>query len=176
VKQLYLGNRSEKDTCTYTLFCLEWPILWPPRILIFPPGTSCIYTRSASSQWHWFLSSKRKPQFEWHKCLGKNKTWPWVPTRAKAKDYAGEDQQQFNAPLSTSSTDVPVVMTPRPVPTRNQPTMKLVLEAFPAAWCWPLTWLYCRGCESVQLYVLKAWKKIINIAQTLYIVVHSFNE
>jgi hypothetical protein len=22
--------------------CLEWPILWPPRILTFPPGTSCI--------------------------------------------------------------------------------------------------------------------------------------
>jgi hypothetical protein len=23
-------------------FCLEWPILWPPRILSFPPGTPCI--------------------------------------------------------------------------------------------------------------------------------------
>ena len=23
-------------------FCLEWPILWPPRILTFPPGTPCI--------------------------------------------------------------------------------------------------------------------------------------
>jgi hypothetical protein len=28
--------------CIYTYFCLEWPILWPPRILTFPPGTSCI--------------------------------------------------------------------------------------------------------------------------------------
>jgi hypothetical protein len=27
---------------TYTPFCLEWPILWPPRILSFPPGTPCI--------------------------------------------------------------------------------------------------------------------------------------
>jgi hypothetical protein len=26
-----------------TLFCLEWPILWPPRILTFPPGTSFIW-------------------------------------------------------------------------------------------------------------------------------------
>ena len=23
-------------------FCLEWPILWSPRILTFPPGTHCI--------------------------------------------------------------------------------------------------------------------------------------
>jgi hypothetical protein len=23
------------------IFCLEWLILWPPRILIFPPGTPC---------------------------------------------------------------------------------------------------------------------------------------
>jgi len=23
-------------------FCLEWAILWPPRILTFPPGTPCI--------------------------------------------------------------------------------------------------------------------------------------
>jgi hypothetical protein len=23
-------------------FCLEWPILWPPRILIFLPGTLCV--------------------------------------------------------------------------------------------------------------------------------------
>jgi len=30
---------SHKDTCSYKHFCLEWPILWPPRILTFPPGT-----------------------------------------------------------------------------------------------------------------------------------------
>jgi hypothetical protein len=42
VKLLYLGDRSEWDTCTYTLFCLEWPILWLPRIFTFPPGTLCI--------------------------------------------------------------------------------------------------------------------------------------
>jgi hypothetical protein len=23
-------------------FCLEWPILWPPKILTFPPATCCI--------------------------------------------------------------------------------------------------------------------------------------
>jgi outer membrane usher protein FimD/PapC len=27
----------------YTLFGLGWPILWPPRILIFPPGTPCMF-------------------------------------------------------------------------------------------------------------------------------------
>jgi hypothetical protein len=27
VKWLYLGNRSEWDTCSYKLLCLEWPIL-----------------------------------------------------------------------------------------------------------------------------------------------------
>jgi hypothetical protein len=26
----------------YTSFCVEWQILWPPRILIFPPWTLCI--------------------------------------------------------------------------------------------------------------------------------------
>jgi hypothetical protein len=29
-------------TCIFS-FLLEWPILWPPRILTFPPETSCIY-------------------------------------------------------------------------------------------------------------------------------------
>jgi hypothetical protein len=29
VKLLYLGNCLEQDTCTHTLFCLEWLILWP---------------------------------------------------------------------------------------------------------------------------------------------------
>jgi hypothetical protein len=33
VKYLYLGNRSVSDIRTYTLFCLEWPILWPLRIM-----------------------------------------------------------------------------------------------------------------------------------------------
>jgi hypothetical protein len=27
-------------------FFLEWPILWPPRIMSFPPGTTCIYSSS----------------------------------------------------------------------------------------------------------------------------------
>jgi hypothetical protein len=26
-----------------TLFCLHWPTLWPPRILIFPLATLCMY-------------------------------------------------------------------------------------------------------------------------------------
>jgi hypothetical protein len=43
MKLLYLGNRSEQNTCTYIIFCLEWPMLWSPRILIFPPGTPCMY-------------------------------------------------------------------------------------------------------------------------------------
>jgi hypothetical protein len=43
VKQLYLGNRSELDTCTCKFFYLEGPILWPTRILTFAPGTLCIY-------------------------------------------------------------------------------------------------------------------------------------
>jgi hypothetical protein len=29
--------------CTYILPCLEWPILWPTRILAFPFGTYCIW-------------------------------------------------------------------------------------------------------------------------------------
>jgi len=28
-------------------FCLEWPILWPPRILTFPPWTPCV----RSTEW-----------------------------------------------------------------------------------------------------------------------------
>jgi hypothetical protein len=36
---LHFGNRSEEDTLYMYNFCLEWPILWPPRILTFPPGT-----------------------------------------------------------------------------------------------------------------------------------------
>jgi hypothetical protein len=42
VKWLCLGNHPEKDKCTYTLVCLEWPILRPPRILTFPPETPCL--------------------------------------------------------------------------------------------------------------------------------------
>jgi hypothetical protein len=33
-------------------FCLEWPILWPPRILTFPPGTLCIYM-GIRPEWYW---------------------------------------------------------------------------------------------------------------------------
>jgi hypothetical protein len=33
---------------TYT-FCLKWPILWPPRILTFPPGTFCIWMNNIST-------------------------------------------------------------------------------------------------------------------------------
>jgi hypothetical protein len=37
-----ISETVRNRTCTYTLFCLEWPILWLPRILTFPPeGTSC---------------------------------------------------------------------------------------------------------------------------------------
>ena len=28
--------------------CLEWPILWPPRILTFPPGTLCVFLSSGT--------------------------------------------------------------------------------------------------------------------------------
>jgi hypothetical protein len=64
VKQLYLGNRSELDTCTHTLSCLEWPVLWPPISLTFPPGTLCInflmsgLPSSTSSTWKWNLGSE----------------------------------------------------------------------------------------------------------------------
>jgi hypothetical protein len=65
VKELYLGNRSEQGTCEYTLFCLEWPILWPPRILSFPPGTSCIWkTRSnAFAQFPYFKIPVTQPAY-----------------------------------------------------------------------------------------------------------------
>jgi hypothetical protein len=42
VKRLYLRNRSQYDTCSYKVFCLEWPILWHCRILNLTPGTPCI--------------------------------------------------------------------------------------------------------------------------------------
>ena len=35
-------------TCSYKHFCLEWPILWPPRIMTFPSGTPCIPSFSLS--------------------------------------------------------------------------------------------------------------------------------
>jgi hypothetical protein len=28
---------------TYRLSCLQWQILWSPRLLTFPPGTTCVY-------------------------------------------------------------------------------------------------------------------------------------
>jgi hypothetical protein len=36
-------NRTHMYTYIYTTFCLEWPLLWPPTISTFHPGTSCIY-------------------------------------------------------------------------------------------------------------------------------------
>jgi hypothetical protein len=38
------GNSSVSEIIGHNIqiFCLEWPILWPPRILFFPPGTLCI--------------------------------------------------------------------------------------------------------------------------------------
>jgi hypothetical protein len=35
-KQLGIGHMY------ICISCLEWPIVWPSRILTFPPGTSCI--------------------------------------------------------------------------------------------------------------------------------------
>jgi hypothetical protein len=37
-----ISETVRNRTRTYTHFCFEWPILWPPRILTFPPGTLCI--------------------------------------------------------------------------------------------------------------------------------------
>jgi hypothetical protein len=47
IKFFYLGNLSKYETCKCTHFCLEWPILWPSRILTFPPGTLCIWAGTA---------------------------------------------------------------------------------------------------------------------------------
>ena len=44
-KQLYLGNQSESDTCSYELLFSQWPIPPPPKILTFPAGSSCIYSK-----------------------------------------------------------------------------------------------------------------------------------
>jgi hypothetical protein len=41
-KQLSVGNRSELDTCSYGLHFSLWPILSPPIILTFLPGSPCI--------------------------------------------------------------------------------------------------------------------------------------
>jgi hypothetical protein len=34
--------RNRTHVHIHFLFCFEWPILWPPRILTIPPGTPCI--------------------------------------------------------------------------------------------------------------------------------------
>jgi hypothetical protein len=39
---IYIISKIARNRCSYKHFCLEWPILWLPRILIFPPGTPCI--------------------------------------------------------------------------------------------------------------------------------------
>jgi hypothetical protein len=52
----------------YTFFfCLEWPILWPPRILTFPPGTPCVCV--CINELHMLLSDLQSNPFLnlWHK-------------------------------------------------------------------------------------------------------------
>jgi hypothetical protein len=34
-------------------FCLEWPIIWPPRIFTFPPGAPCI-----TYKYNWVINWK----------------------------------------------------------------------------------------------------------------------
>jgi hypothetical protein len=41
--EIALSQKQEENTCTYTVFCLEWPILRPPGILTFPTGMLYIY-------------------------------------------------------------------------------------------------------------------------------------
>jgi hypothetical protein len=38
-----ISETVQNRTHINTFLCLEWPILWPPRPLTFPPGTFCIY-------------------------------------------------------------------------------------------------------------------------------------
>jgi hypothetical protein len=47
-KLLYRGNLSEYDTGACTLSCLEWLMLWPPRMFTSPPGTPCKYTHHSA--------------------------------------------------------------------------------------------------------------------------------
>jgi hypothetical protein len=49
----------------YIFFCLEWPILWPPRILAFPLGTSCIGSRilDLDTSWKWVISFTPRPLY-----------------------------------------------------------------------------------------------------------------
>jgi hypothetical protein len=37
-----ISETIQNRTRAYALFCLERPMLWPPRILTFSPGTLCI--------------------------------------------------------------------------------------------------------------------------------------
>jgi len=41
-KQLYLGNQSELDTCSYELFFSQWPIISHPKILTFSRESPCL--------------------------------------------------------------------------------------------------------------------------------------
>ena len=71
-KQFYLGNHSELDTPLYELFFSQWLILSPPKMLTFPPATSCIFLRRPIYlvQGNW-LSSKPANFYQnaWrHKC------------------------------------------------------------------------------------------------------------
>jgi hypothetical protein len=38
-----ISETVRNRTHVHTNIFLEWPIIWPPRILIFPPETLCIY-------------------------------------------------------------------------------------------------------------------------------------
>jgi hypothetical protein len=46
-KQLYLNNHLELDMFRQTFF-FQWPVLSPPRILIFPPESPCTW-----NTWWW---------------------------------------------------------------------------------------------------------------------------
>jgi hypothetical protein len=42
IVSVILSKNVYTNMCSYKHFCLEWPILWPPRILTFLLGTLCI--------------------------------------------------------------------------------------------------------------------------------------
>jgi hypothetical protein len=54
-----IGNRSEQDTCSYKRIFLEWPILWPPRIL------------TALSSWDTLYNGRTKWEMQ-PQCLSEN--------------------------------------------------------------------------------------------------------
>jgi hypothetical protein len=57
-------------------FCLEWPILWPPRILTFPSRTPCIIHNITFQKTVNLIFNREKPQFQIPNMLRRSRCIP----------------------------------------------------------------------------------------------------